>query len=160
ALLVSAPGQGDWTDNPLGNTGGDYVDVAGTSFSAPHVTGVIALMLQANPNLGYRDVMEILAYSSHNSDPASASWQINAAHDSNGGGLHFSQDSGFGLPDATAAVRLAESWQKQSTYANLSWQTVSHTDNSAIPDGGRVSSAIPLDSSLRMEKAVVDLNIT
>jgi subtilisin family serine protease len=35
----------------------------GTSASAPMVTGVIALMLQANPNLTYRDVQEILVRS-------------------------------------------------------------------------------------------------
>lgn len=36
----------------------------GTSASAPMVSGVIALMLQANPNLTYRDVQEILVRSS------------------------------------------------------------------------------------------------
>jgi subtilisin family serine protease len=33
---------------------------AGTSYAAPTVAGVIALMLQANPNLGYRDVQQTL----------------------------------------------------------------------------------------------------
>ncbi len=36
----------------------------GTSAAAPMVSGVIALMLQANPNLTYRDVEEILVRSS------------------------------------------------------------------------------------------------
>jgi subtilisin family serine protease len=36
----------------------------GTSASTPMVSGVIALMLQANPNLTYRDVQEILVRSS------------------------------------------------------------------------------------------------
>jgi subtilisin family serine protease len=36
----------------------------GTSASAPMVSGVIALMLQANPNLTYRDAQEILVRSS------------------------------------------------------------------------------------------------
>ena len=35
----------------------------GTSASAPMVSGVIALMLEANPNLTYRDVQEILVRS-------------------------------------------------------------------------------------------------
>ena len=35
----------------------------GTSAAAPMVSGVIALMLQANPNLTYRDVQEILVRS-------------------------------------------------------------------------------------------------
>jgi subtilisin-like proprotein convertase family protein len=163
ALLVSAPGTAK-TDDRLGADGyiaGDYINISGTSYAAPAVSGVIALMLQANPNLGYRDVMEILAYSAKNSDPASTGWQTNGAHDWNGGGLHFSHDYGFGLVDATAAVRLAESWEKQSTFADMSVQTVSHADNRAIPDGtGSLQSVITLGSSERLDKVVVDLNIT
>jgi Ca2+-binding RTX toxin-like protein len=45
-------------------------------------------------------------------------WDYNQADNWNGGGLHFSNDYGFGLVDARAAVRLAESWTAQSTSAN------------------------------------------
>src|SRR5207245_10485232 len=118
-------------------------------------------VLQATSDLCYRDVMELLAHSAKNTDPTSTGWQTNGAHDWNGGGLHFSHDYGFGLVDATAAVRLAESWQKQSTYADMSVQTVSHTDNVKIPDGtGSVQSTITLGSSERLDKVVVDLNVT
>ena len=79
--------------------------------------------------------MEILAYTAKETDPTNAGWHIDGAHDWNGGGLHFSDDYGFGLVDATAAVRLAESWQFQSTYSNLSTESAGHTDNAAIPDG-------------------------
>lgn len=164
ALLVSAPGLGTYTDDRLGSAGystDDYTSAAGTSYSAPTVAGIIALMLEANPNLGYRDVMDILAYSAKNSDPTNTGWQTNGAHDWNGGGLHFSNDYGFGLVDATAAVRLAESWQKQSTYANMSTESASHTDNAAIPDGsGSLQSQITFASSLDVEKMVIDLNVT
>ncbi len=45
----------DFLDNP------DYTSrMNGTSASAPLVSGVIALMLEANPNLSWRDVQEIL----------------------------------------------------------------------------------------------------
>jgi len=162
ALLVSAP-SGAFTDDRLGSAGystGDYLPMSGTSYSAPAVSGIIALMLQANPNLGYRDVQQILAYSAKEIDPTSASWHIDGAHDWNGGGLHFSQDYGFGLVDATAAVRLAESWQYQSTYANMSSESASHGDNLAITDGGSVQSQITFGSSLDVEKMVIDLNIT
>jgi subtilisin-like proprotein convertase family protein/subtilisin family serine protease len=164
ALLVSAPGSLDTTDDRLGSAGwssGDYMTVAGTSYAAPTVSGIVALMLEANPDLGFRDVQEILAYSAKQTDRIDASWMTNGAHDWNGGGLHFSHDFGFGLVDATAAVRLAESWQKQSTYADMSVQTVSHTDNAKIPDGlGSLQSVISLGSSERLDKVVVDLNIT
>ncbi|HJT31483.1 MAG TPA: Ig-like domain-containing protein [Pirellulales bacterium] len=41
----------------------------GTSAATPDVTGVIALMLQANPKLTWRDVQEILAESATKNDP-------------------------------------------------------------------------------------------
>jgi len=113
ALLVSAPGTAK-TDDRVGADGystSDYINISGTSYAAPYVSGVVALMLQANPNLGFWDVQEILAYSTKNSDTTSTSWQTNGAQNWNGGGLHFSHDYGFGMVDATAAVRLAESWQ-------------------------------------------------
>jgi subtilisin-like proprotein convertase family protein len=162
ALLVSAPG-GGYTDDRVGSAGyvsTDYISISGTSYSAPAVSGIIALMLQANPNLGYRDVQQILAYSAKQTDPTNLSWHIDGALNWNGGGLHFSQDYGFGLVDATAAVRLAESWQYQSTFANMSTESASHGDNLTITDGGSVQSQITFGSSLDVEKMVIDLNIS
>jgi subtilisin-like proprotein convertase family protein len=113
ALLVTAPGgeRDIVTTDRTGAAGyrnGDYVlDFSGTSVSAPIVSGVVALMLEANPALGYRDVQEILAYSARQTG-GPAGWRFNGADNWNGGGLHVSHDFGFGLVDAHAAVRLAE----------------------------------------------------
>ena len=41
----------------------------GTSAAAPNVTGVVALMLEANPLLSYRDVKHILATTAKHIDP-------------------------------------------------------------------------------------------
>lgn len=134
SLLVSAfgtPGEvittdrtgaegNNWTDS-LGNRFvGDFTNTFnGTSAAAPMVSGVVALMLEANPALGWRDVQEILAYSARHvgSDVGTGinrdekyAWDFNGADNWNGGGLHFSNDYGFGLVDAKAAVRLAETW--------------------------------------------------
>ncbi len=49
----------------------------GTSAAAPLVSGVIALMLQANPNLTYRDVEEILVRSARQNDDLDESWITN-----------------------------------------------------------------------------------
>ena len=155
---ITGPGGFDDASGPLG---ADYAVELGTPASAPMVAGIIALMLQANPNLGWRDVQEILAYSAWNSDPASNTWSSNGASDWNGGGLHVSRDYGFGLVDARAAVRLAETWQKQSDSTNEA--TTSHQAfvNEAIPDntGGSVTSTIYVSENLRINKAVVSLDL-
>ncbi len=123
---------GSQNDNNLNNL--NYTNgFNGTSSATPMVSGVVALMLQANPSLGYRDVQEILAYSAYQNDPNaqrynpenvdpnklnSDAWTFNGASNWNGGGLHINHDYGYGLVDAHAAVRLAETWQLQSTAAD------------------------------------------
>nr|WP_302474534.1 S8 family serine peptidase [Roseococcus sp. MDT2-1-1] len=109
--------------------GAAYTGFNGTSAAAPTIAGVVALMLEANPALGYRDVMEILAYTARITDPLAGTaghdswhrtpWLENAAGNKNGGGLNFSHDYGFGLADAGAAIRLAETWTAQRTEHNL-----------------------------------------
>ena len=61
-------------------------------------------------------------------------WSFNHANNWNGGGLHFSNDYGFGLVDALAAVRLAETWTQTSTSANEAFVSSSNGTNQAIPD--------------------------
>ena len=46
----------------------------GTSASAPIVSGVVALMLEANPNLTWRDVQHILVETSKRTDETDATW--------------------------------------------------------------------------------------
>jgi subtilisin family serine protease len=56
----------------------DYTSrFGGTSGAAPLVSGVIALMLEANPNLTYRDVQEILVRSARQNDDLDESWITN-----------------------------------------------------------------------------------
>jgi len=121
SILVTAPGDSILTvspDNGDGDRTNDFVFVNGTSFATPIVSGVVAMMLEANPHLGYRDVQEILAISAHQIDPASTTWSSNGATNWNGAGHMVSNDFGFGLVDAHAAVRLAETWTGARTAAN------------------------------------------
>jgi Ca2+-binding RTX toxin-like protein/subtilisin-like proprotein convertase family protein len=121
SIMVTAPGVAILTtavDDGDGDPTNDFAVVSGTSFAAPVVSGVVAIMLEANPDLGYRDVQEILALSSRKIDPTSDSWSTNGATNWNGGGNLVSHDYGFGLIDAHAAARLAETWTTQSTAAN------------------------------------------
>ncbi|MCB1517484.1 MAG: S8 family serine peptidase [Hyphomicrobiaceae bacterium] len=115
-VLISAPGVALVTTS--GNEGGssDSAYVSGTSFAAPMVSAAIALMLEVNPNLGYRDVQEILAITAKTGIDENGA--ENGAGNVNGGGLYFSRDLGFGSLDAEAAVHLAKVWTASSTAAN------------------------------------------
>ena len=119
-VLLSAGGRDVFTTD----VGGGYNSVNGTSFAAPAVSGAVALMLEANPELGYRDVQQILAYSARRAGLKEDSgfgdgWQYNGANNHNGGGLHFNDAFGYGFLNVHDAVRLAESWTAQKTLDNL-----------------------------------------
>jgi subtilisin family serine protease len=129
-ILVSAPASNICLlssdnfeiSNNLESQSSNTINTQGTSFSAPIVSGVIALMLEANPKLGYRDVQEILASSATketNGLLPQWAWKYNKADTWNGGGQHFSHQYGFGKVNAQAAVKLAESWPLQQTIKTL-----------------------------------------
>ncbi len=123
SILVTAPAAAVTTDI----TGGDgydptnyTTDFNGTSAATPVVSGVVALMLDANSDLGWRDVQNILANSSHltgsafNAGAPSATeeglWQANHSGTWNGGGNHIHTNYGYGMVNAYNAVRMAEVW--------------------------------------------------
>jgi subtilisin family serine protease len=107
--------------NPLATNCQYTATMNGTSSATPNVAGVIALMLEANPNLAVRDIKYILAKTAKHVDPTFAGisatdivpgstvvleqgWVTNAA------GYAFSNWYGFGGVDATAAVTMAKSY--------------------------------------------------
>ncbi|KAK3580093.1 hypothetical protein CHS0354_001227, partial [Potamilus streckersoni] len=79
----------------------------GTSLSAPQAAGMVALALQANPNLTWRDVQHLIV--------KTAKYQ-NLTEDTeygftlNGAGNYVGQMLGYGLMDAEAMVRYAKNW--------------------------------------------------
>lgn len=76
----------------------------GTSASAPLAAGIIALVLEANPNLGWRDVQHITVRNSHVANLRATDWRIN------GVGRNFSHSYGYGIMDTSAMVTMARNW--------------------------------------------------
>jgi len=107
-----------------GNENANYTRMMnGTSAAAPMVSGVVALMLEANPNLTYRDVQYILATTARRVDLNSSSWFKNSA------GYYVSNLYGYGCIDAQKAVQKAKDFSSlgvmkednttQKTHANV-----------------------------------------
>ncbi|MBR0875484.1 S8 family serine peptidase [Bradyrhizobium tropiciagri] len=115
-VLLTAPGLGLVVDDGTAPGSTNTAYFSGTSGAAPLVSSAVALMLAANPELGYRDVQEILAISATSRlDGHSAA---NGFDGFNGGGLMFDRNGGFGMLNASAAVALARNWSYTSTFAN------------------------------------------
>ena len=127
----------------------------GTSSAAPVVSGVVALMLQANPNLGWRDVQEILLRSATQTDPTNNEWRTNKA------GFKFNPNFGAGRVNAGAAVVLATNWANLPVMATTASEQASLSV--AIPDNDNDGIAGSFDlstSNLRVEQTVVTVDIT
>jgi subtilisin-like proprotein convertase family protein len=110
SLFVSAPG-GDveYVANQMAARAGGGCQRAGigTSISCPVVSGVIALMLEANADLTWRDVQGILANSSQ---PVTHPIFDDETKVVNGAGFWHSNLYGFGIVNASAAVAAAQNW--------------------------------------------------
>ena len=121
--------QSPHSENPSCN----YTNIMnGTSAAAPMVSGVIALMLEANSALTARDVKHILATTATQVDTSFSAtavnsinyvgWVTNAARPS----LKFHPWYGFGAVDAAAAVSAARDY----TAGSLGTQSFSSWNNS------------------------------
>jgi len=179
ANLVSGfgtPGE-VWTTDRTGAAGYNGTDFTGTfngtSAAAPMVAGVVSLILDANPNLGWRDVQDILAYSARHVGTAVGggiggsereAWSFNGADDWNGGGMHFSIDYGYGLVDATAATRLAESWLLTHSARTSANELVTFEDGlnvaTVIPDGNATGTTFNIVETDAIRAERVTLTVT
>ena len=86
-------------------TNRDYtIWFTGTSSACPHVSGVAALVLSANPNLTGQEVRDIIEKTAQKVRPDLYSYNSDQSH-SNG---TWNNEMGYGLVDAYAAVRMAK----------------------------------------------------
>ena len=137
------------------NPNADYTDTfGGTSSATPTAAGVVALMLQRNQLLGWRDVQEILIRSATRVNSGESAWAMNGA------GIRFNHNYGAGLINATAAVTLAGTW------TNLGAQTSVKSLASGLPlaipenSGTGATRSFNLSSSnLRVEHVTLKLSL-
>ena len=132
------------------NPEGDYNNgFGGTSAAAPLVSGVVALMLDANSNLTWRDVQHILVETSAQNDPTDSSWTVNGA------GNEVSYKYGFGAVDADAAVTAAQNWTTVEPEVVASSGEINI--DTAIPDnnGEGISSTVDITEDIQIEWAEV-----
>ena len=137
-----------------GYDGGDVThDFGGTSSATPLVSGVIALVLEANPDLTWRDVQNILVHSSRKNDANDSSWSLNGA------GHDVSHKFGFGAVDAGAAVSLAQNWSSSGEESNATFGP--YTPNIEIDNGPSTwtefNLSVPIDLRLESIDVVVDI---
>ncbi|MGB3404660.1 MAG: S8 family serine peptidase [Microcoleaceae cyanobacterium] len=155
-ILVAAHSEGDTvgtvTTDLLGSQGynglsgnNDYTnDFGGTSSASPLAAGVVALMLDANANLTWRDVQHILVDTAAQNDSSDGDWVTN------GGGHLVNHKYGFGAIDADAAVSAALSWTTVDAEETTSAQA---NVGQTIPDNNAtgVSSTISITDDLTIE---------
>jgi subtilisin-like proprotein convertase family protein len=118
--------------NHSSNTSCNYTSTFnGTSSAAPTVSGVVALMLDANENLTWRDVKHILASTSTKIDASRSKtesgitqyeWETNAA------GYEFHNWYGFGQINASSAVSAALNYSAGSLGTFVYAYAINSTD--------------------------------
>jgi len=165
--LYSEPGaslmlvaQSDYDLNSSGDVGvysssgvsGYTSTFGGSSASSPLGSGVVALLLEANPALTWRDVQHVLIRTARKCKPDDASWGFNGA------GLNTSEQFGFGAIDAGAAVTLAQTWPPVA--AEFVYDTGIIADGATIPDNNPIglTRTVIVPASMRIES--VELVLT
>lgn len=138
----------------------------GTSSATPMVSGVIALMLQANPNLTWRDVRYILAATARQVDaakpaipvtlaPGSTTYIAEPAWTTNAAGFHYHNWYGFGLVDASAAVTMANGYSSGwGALITSSWSANNTSTPFLDANANGASTSIPLAGTPAFIEAV------
>jgi proprotein convertase subtilisin/kexin type 2 len=149
----------------------------GTSSATPTVSGVVALMLEANPALTWRDVRVILAQTSRSNDfgmcttvvavgtpcpSTSTGWFLNGTGVSSAANprYYFNHQYGFGVVDAAAAVTAAKTWV--NIPAEKIFSAPLSAPNLAIPDfiAPTVAAPNPLNVGVSNTIAVAGSGLT
>ena len=130
-------------------------DFGGTSSATPAVSGVVALLRSANPDLTWRDLKLILAASARKNDAGNPGWEDGArkyGSDSDADPYHFNHEYGFGVVDAKAAVDLARGWTNAPPLQDSG--VTSGNLNSLIPDAPSTGNPTTVTHTLTLDTGV------
>lgn len=168
AIFISAPSDKGEPDNLQGITTTDILEsqppydhkFGGTSAAAPLVSGVIALMLEANPRLTTRDIQHILVNTAQKNDPSGRYENGQSKWQQNGVERWVSYEYGFGAIDAAAAVNAAVNWKPVGDEVSVTsgLQDVIQM----IPDGSAegITANVTISENIIVEKAEVIFDAT
>ncbi len=146
----------------------------GTSSAAPVTSGVVALLLEANPNLTWRDVKHLLAATAKQVDASRAavsltlgngSYVAEPAWTTNSAGYHFHNWYGFGRVDAGAAATMAATYTAGSFGTQLT-ETVTcpaggvSVPNNSITGGSKSCSATSAIAFIEAVQVTVNISST
>ncbi|WP_186646071.1 S8 family serine peptidase [Fluviispira vulneris] len=157
------------------NLDGDYTNTMnGTSSAAPVTSGSLALVLEANPNLTWRDVKYILAKTSTKVDQdnpgsqvelvkgdSNSLYQAEQGWVTNAAGFSFSNWYGFGRVNVADAVKLAKNYKVNlGQYQEMSSKFFDHAKlvPKADPNGYVTSINIPARDGLNIESVQVQVS--
>lgn len=112
----------------------------GTSSAAPLAAGMFALVLQANPNLTWRDLQHIVVKTAKMTSPKDLGWKKNAA------GNMFNHKFGFGRLDALALVNEALNWEPVPGQHKCRVDASIHGSQGDIPMNGELVLKVDTDA--------------
>ncbi|CAF0955806.1 unnamed protein product [Didymodactylos carnosus] len=119
----------------------------GTSASAPMAAGIIALALEANSKLTWRDVQHLIVETAKPKHLNAIDWKVN------GVGKRVSHAFGFGMIDAAELVKMAEKWKTVPTQ-RICHQTSSNLTARSFSKGERVALQMHTDACLNTQNEI------
>ena len=142
------------------NNSGFTNTFGGSSSACPLASGAIALMLEANPNLSWRDVQHIIVDTARLNDPSGAPGTQPQGWEINGAGHDISYDYGFGALDAELLVTAAQTWTGVDEEFSRTTGTVDVSTALADNDPAGHTETVNVTDMLKIESVELVVNAT